>query len=97
MRPATINRSGESLSMDFLDLLWETGQNSRIAEVSERVEKLRQQQQLPDGDFRTVAELAAENMELKLRLGSLVRLLVNKQIITVEEYAAMIAESRAKV
>jgi hypothetical protein len=40
--------------------------------------------------------LAAENLELKLRLGLLVRLLISKGVFTAQEYAALIAEAHAK-
>jgi hypothetical protein len=39
--------------------------------------------------------LAEENLELKLRLGLLVRLLIARKVITAEEYASLIAEARS--
>jgi hypothetical protein len=39
-------------------------------------------------------ESADENMEPKLRLGLLVRLLISNGIISAEEFAGLIAESR---
>lgn len=40
--------------------------------------------------------LAEENLELKLRLGLLVRLLISKGIISAEEFATLIADSRPR-
>ena len=43
-----------------------------------------------------IEELAAENAELKLRLGLLVRLLISKGIINAQEYAALITEAQPR-
>jgi hypothetical protein len=47
-------------------------------------------------DVSKIKELAQENMELKLRLGLLVRLLISKGVISAEEYAGLIAQSRPR-
>ena len=47
-------------------------------------------------DLRKVKELAEENVELKLRLGLLVRLLISKGVISAEEYASLIAGARPR-
>jgi hypothetical protein len=46
------------------------------------------------GGDRKVKELAEENLELKLRLGLLVRLLITKGVISAQEFATLIAEAR---
>lgn len=45
-------------------------------------------------DLQNVKELAEENLELKLRLAMLVRLLISKGVITAEEYASTIVARR---
>jgi len=51
---------------------------------------------LAGGDVQKVKELAGENLELKLRLGLLVRLLISKGLITAQEYAELVAEARPR-
>jgi hypothetical protein len=46
---------------------------------------------LAGGEPRDLKNLAEENLELKLRLGLLVRLLITKGVITASEFAALIA------
>ena len=80
--------------MDLLDLLWNVSQERQISEVRQQFERLQLQRDLDGWDMRRVKELAEENVELKLRLGLLVRLLISKGIISAEEYAALITEAR---
>jgi hypothetical protein len=80
--------------MDLFELLWLRGQDARIDEIRERMER-RDQEQAAAGSARIV-ELSKENIELKLRLGLLVRLLISKGVITAEDFAGLIAESRPK-
>lgn len=82
--------------MEFFDLFWDLAQDSHINEIKSSVERLENERKLDDGDYRTTKELAAENMELKLRLSLLVRLLVSKNVITAAEYAALLAAARPK-
>jgi hypothetical protein len=82
--------------MDFIDLFWNASQEPQLGEVREQVERLRLESDLARWDLGKVRELAAENLELKLRLGLLVRLLISKGVFTAREYAALIAESRPK-
>jgi len=78
--------------MDLLDLLWNASQESRLGEVRQQLDRMQ-----TDGDLANwnVRDVAAENVELKLRLSLLVRLLVSKGVITAEEYAGLIAETRS--
>ena len=77
--------------MDLLDLLWNRGQDRRLDEVCAHVERLERA-----GGPGTLGDLAKENLELKLRLGLLVRLLISKGVISAEEYAGLIAATRPK-
>ncbi|MCX7421282.1 MAG: hypothetical protein NT013_17310 [Planctomycetia bacterium] len=45
-------------------------------------------------DLQNVKELAEENLELKLRLAMLVRLLISKGVISAEEYSSTIVSRR---
>jgi hypothetical protein len=81
--------------MDLFDFLWNVNQEHQLEALRGRLDQLRLEHDLADGD-RKVRELAEENLELKLRLGLLVRLLITKGVITSQEYAALIAEARPK-
>jgi hypothetical protein len=80
--------------MDIDGLLWDLGQDAQTRDLREELDKLRVQNDMAQWDQCKVKELAEENLELKLRLGLLVRLLISKGIITAPEYAAMIADTR---
>jgi hypothetical protein len=82
--------------MDFFDFLWNVDQERQLKELRGRLDQARLEHDLAGGD-RKVKELAEENVELKLRLGLLVRLLITKGVITAEEYARLIAETRHQV
>ena len=81
--------------MDLFDFLWNVSQERQLEELRGRLDQLRLEHDLAGGD-RKMKELADENLELKLRLGLLVRLLISKGVITAPEYAALIAESRPR-
>lgn len=82
--------------MDISDLFDELFQDVSMKPLINQVRRLEDERKLDNGDFRTTKELAAENVELKLRLSLLVRLLVSKNVITAVEYAALLAEARPK-
>lgn len=82
--------------MDIFDFLWNVSQERQLEEVRRRLEQLRLEHDLAGGDVRKVKELAEENLELKLRLGLLVRLLISKGVITAQEFATLIAEVRSR-
>jgi hypothetical protein len=46
-------------------------------------------------DLQKVKELAAENLELKLRLSLLVQTLIAKGVFTAEDYAGLVAKAHA--
>jgi hypothetical protein len=79
--------------MDILDFLWNLSQERQIGELRGQIDRARLEHDLAGGD-RKVTEFAQENLELKLRLGLLVRLLISKGVITAQEYAALIAEAQ---
>jgi hypothetical protein len=79
--------------MDILDLLWDVSQERQIRDVRGQLDQLQIERDLAGWDVRS---LAAENVELRLRLGLLVRLLISKGVITAQEYAALIAEAQPK-
>ena len=81
--------------MDLFDFLWNVSQERQLEELRGRLDQVRLEHDLAGGD-RKMKELADENLELKLRLGLLVRLLISKGVITAQEYAALIAESRPR-
>jgi hypothetical protein len=80
---------------DLLDFLWNLSQERQLQELRGRLDQARLEHDLAGGD-RKLIELAAENLELKVRLGLLVQLLIGKGVITAEEYAALIEQTRRK-
>ena len=82
--------------MELLDILWNIDQQRQLNELRTHVDRVRLEHDVARPDHTKAKDLAAENLELKLRLALLVRLLVTKGVITASEYAALIAESRAK-
>jgi hypothetical protein len=79
--------------MDVFDTIWNVSQDRRISELRTQLDQERARTDLARGEH-TVKDLAVENLELKLRLGLLVRLLIAKGVISAEEYAKLIAETR---
>lgn len=79
--------------MDLIDLLWNSSQESRLQDLRGHVDRIRTERDAAGWDIRKLME---ENAELKLRLALLVRLLITKQVITAQEYAALIAESQSR-
>jgi hypothetical protein len=77
--------------MDILDLWWNSNQELQLREVRQQIERLQLER---DVRRMNAPDLAAENAELRLRLGLLVRLLITKGVLTAEEYARLIAEAR---
>jgi hypothetical protein len=82
--------------MSFYDFLWNLTQEHQLQELRGRLDQVRLEHDLSAGDPRKSEKLVEENLELKLRLGLLVRLLISKGVITAQEYAALIAEVRPK-
>ena len=82
--------------MELLDFLWNVHQERQIDDLRKGLDRVRLEHDLANWDQPTIKDLAAENLELKLRLGLLVRLLISKGVLTAQEYAALIAEAHAK-
>ena len=71
-------------------------QERQLEELRGRLDRAQVEQDLSVGNPQKLKELTEENLQLKLRLGLLVRLLISKGLITAQEYAALIAEVRPK-
>jgi len=86
--------------MDFFDnLAWMADSalyQRHIGDTREQLQRLQIERDLTNWDLRKVGQLAEENLELKLRLSILVRMLITKGVITAQEYSSMIAEARQK-
>jgi hypothetical protein len=72
--------SWEHPMSDLLDFLWNLSQERQLRELRNRLDQTRLEHDLAGGD-RKMLELATENMELKQRLGLLVRLLISKGVL----------------
>jgi hypothetical protein len=81
--------------MDIFDVLWNASQDKEIVDVRKQVERLQLDRDEGPGTTRIATEMRAENDELKIRLGLLVRLLIAKGVITAEEYATLIQRAKA--
>ncbi len=77
--------------MSLIDLLWNSSQDGHINELRTQIDRVRLDSH---SQHVTTDELQAENTELKLRVALLVRLLISKDLIAAEDYAALIAETR---
>jgi hypothetical protein len=77
-------------------VLGDLGQQMDIQEVQDEVERMRSERDLVTWDLRKIREVADDLMELELRHGLLVRLLIAKGVISAEEYAGLIAAARTK-
>ena len=80
--------------MDVFDFLWNVSQERQLEDLRVGVDRERLRRDLATLEAGNVKQLAEENLELKLRLSLLLRLLISKGVITAQEYAAMIAEAR---
>lgn len=76
--------------------LGDLGQQLQLHELQDDVATIRRELDRAGWDERQTRELAERVLELHLRLGVLVRLLVVKGIIQAEEYASLIDASRPK-
>ncbi len=76
--------------MDFFDIL----QQADINQLRQDLDRVRRQTE-SGWDARKLKELAEENLELKLRFGLLVRLLIAKGVFSAEEFAGLIAAARS--
>jgi hypothetical protein len=77
-------------------LLGDLGQQIDIHEVRDQVERLRSERDTVEWDLSKLREVADELLELELRHGLLVRLLIRKGVISAAEYAELIAQSPVK-
>jgi hypothetical protein len=82
--------------MDLLDFLWNVDQEHQLKELRQHLDRRRLEHDLAGNSLGKMKELGEENLELKLRLGLLVRLLIAKGLITAQEYAELIAEAHRK-
>jgi uncharacterized protein CbrC (UPF0167 family) len=77
-------------------LLGDLGQQMDIEDVRGELDRLRAEHDRTDWDAVKVREVAEELLELQVRHGLLVRLLIRKGLITAEEYAGLISAARVK-
>lgn len=77
-------------------LLGDLGQQLDINDVQNQVERMRNERDFVNWDVRKIREIADELLELELRHGLLVRLLISKGVLTAEEYAKLIAAAHVK-
>jgi hypothetical protein len=82
--------------MGLFDFLWNVSQEHQLEELRGQLDRVRLEHDLADCDLGKVKELAEENLELKLRLALLVRLLITRGLITAQEYAELIAETHPR-
>ena len=81
--------------MDIFDLFWNAEQQRELQSLRGQLDRLRLDQDLTGSGPLGVRGLAQENLELKVRLGLLVRLLIAKGVITAQEYATLLADAQS--
>jgi hypothetical protein len=77
-------------------LLGDIGQQLDINELQEQVDRMRTERDLEGFGSPKPPQLAEDLLQLQVRLGVLVRLLIEKGVISAEEYAKLIAVGQAK-
>jgi DNA-binding MurR/RpiR family transcriptional regulator len=77
-------------------LLGSAGNRLDIEELQEQVDRMRAERDIESYGVPKNKELAEELLQLQVRLGVLVRLLIEKGVITAEEYARLIAVGQSK-
>ena len=65
-----------------------------IDQLREEADQIRRRHAAFVPDTSHLKELADENLELRLRVALLIRLLIAKGVFTAEEFAALLAETR---
>ena len=82
--------------MDLTDLMKEFAVHfdPDIQQIRNELKRFKEME-LAAWDPRKFKELAEENLELKLRMGLLVRLLIAKGVFGAEEYASLLAAARS--
>jgi hypothetical protein len=78
-------------------LLGDLGQQLDIEELREHIEQIKSTHESTTWDVHKIKEVANDLIELELRYGLLVRLLIAKALISAEEYAGLIAAARSKL
>jgi hypothetical protein len=78
--------------MELLDLLLQKD----VDELHKQLNRLELEHDQTVWDLPKVKALAAENLDLKWRLGLLVRLLIAKGVFTGQEYAQLMNETRSR-
>jgi hypothetical protein len=78
-------------------LLGDLGQQLDIEELREHVEQIKSKHESTTWDVHKIKEVAHDLIELQLRHGLLVRLLIAKGLVSAEEYAGLISAARSKL
>jgi hypothetical protein len=72
------------------------GQQLDISELQEQVDQMRTERDLEGFGSPKHRQLAEDLLQLQVRLGVLVRLLIEKGVISAEEYAKLIAVGQSR-
>jgi hypothetical protein len=77
-------------------MTWDLLLQKDVNELHAQLDRWQLEHDQTHWDFAKVKQLAQENLDLKLRLGLLVRLLIAKGVFTAEEYAKLVADAQAR-
>ncbi len=77
--------------MDFIDLFWNMSQDSKIHEMMET------QASAIGRDAILIKRLQAENRELQMRVGLLIRLLIERGIFTAEDFTKLMDDTKTRL
>ena len=77
--------------MDIFDIIWNVVQDEKIAEVDSAHRKTR-------GTTTThIQRLEAENHQLKIRIGVLLRMLIERGVFSAEDFHAAVTDTKARL
>jgi hypothetical protein len=77
--------------MDFIDLFWNLSQDNAIRDIVET------QASAIGRDAVLIKRLQAENRELQIRVGLLIRLLIERSVFTAEDFTKLMDETKARL
>lgn len=78
-------------SMGLIDLFWNLSQDETLGQMQSSMEGARGR------DAAIIRRLQEENRELQVRVGVLIRLLIERGVIRPGEYAEMVAAAQARL
>lgn len=77
--------------MGITDLFWNLSQDDALRRIEESMEDTRR------SEAKTLRHLQEENRELQIRVGVLIRLLIERGVFDAQDYTALLNEAQANL